>query len=82
MGRRVDPGSWEGGRCRGFTRMRKPPQEGVGGSKPVICAWPLLTLAASDWAQIMLWSARRLELEVARGLHRCQALRTWFASPR
>jgi hypothetical protein len=29
----------------------------------------------------MLRSARRLEPGVARGLHRCQALRTWFASP-
>lgn len=29
----------------------------------------------------MLRSSRRLEPGVARGLQRCQALRTWFASP-
>lgn len=30
VGKRVDPVSWEGGRCRGFARVRKPPQKGGG----------------------------------------------------
>lgn len=70
-----------GGRAlQGLHRGKEAAQE-RGKGRLVVWAWCLLTLAASDWTQIMLRSARRLELGVARGLHRCQALRTWFASP-